>query len=59
MEKTVITIDMDKESFREAITRIIEYITLTPPNLDEFSSEERMEYNSGLNALFSCLRQTY
>ncbi len=59
MEKTVITIDMDKESLREAITRIIEYITLTPPNLDEFSSEERMEYNSGLNALFSCLRQTY
>jgi hypothetical protein len=59
MEKTVITIDMDKESLREAMTRIIEYITLTPPNLDEFSSKERIEYNSGLDVLFSCLRQTF
>lgn len=59
MEKTVITIDMDKASLREAMTRIIEYITLTPPDLDEFSSKERIEYNLGLGALFTCLRQTY
>lgn len=58
-EKTVITIDMDKASLREAMTRIIEYITLTPPNLDEFGNKELVEYNMGLNALFSCLRQTY
>ena len=34
MEKTVITIDMDRVSLREAMTRIIEYITLTPPDPD-------------------------
>lgn len=43
MEKTVITIDMDKTSLREAMTRIIEYITLTPPDPDEFGSKERIE----------------
>lgn len=59
MEKTVITIDMDKVSLREAMTRIIEYITLTPPDTDEFGSKERIEYNLGLDALFSCLRQTF
>lgn len=59
MEKTVITIDMDKTSLREAMTRIIQYITLTPPDPDEFGSKERIEYNLGLDALFTCLRQTY
>ena len=59
MEKTVITIDMDKASLREAMTRIIEYITLTPPDTDEFGRKERIEYNLGLDALFSCLRQTF
>lgn len=59
MEKTVITIDMDKASLREAMTRIIEYITLTPPGPDEFGSKERIEYNLGLDALFTCLRQTF
>nr|DAN12220.1 MAG TPA: hypothetical protein [Caudoviricetes sp.] len=59
MEKTVITIDMDKTSLREAITRIIEYITLTPPDPDEFGRKERIEYYMGLDALFSCLRQTF
>lgn len=59
MEKTVITIDMDKASLREAMTRIIEYITLTPPDTDEFGCKERIEYNLGLDALFSCLRQTF
>ena len=59
MERTVITIDMDKESLREAMTRIIEYITLTPPDPDEFGSKERIEYNLGLDVLFSCLRQTF
>ena len=59
MEKTVITIDMDKASLREAMTRIIEYITLNSPNPDEFGCRERIEYNMGLDALFSCLRQTY
>lgn len=50
---------MDKTSLREAMTRIIEYITLTPPDPDEFGSKERIEYNLGLDALFSCLRQTF
>lgn len=50
---------MDKASLREAMTRIIEYITLTPPDTDEFGSKERIEYNLGLDALFSCLRQTF
>lgn len=50
---------MDKASLREAMTRIIEYITLTPPTPDEFGSKERTEYNLGLDALFSCLRQTF
>lgn len=59
MEKTVITIDMDKASLREAMTRIIEYITLTPPDPDELGQEGRIEYNLGLDALFSCLRQTF
>ncbi len=59
MEKTVITIDMDKTSLREAMTRIIEYITLTLPDPDEFGSKERIEYKLGLDALFTCLRQTY
>ena len=59
MEKTVITIDMDKASLREAMTRIIEYITLNSPDSDEFGSKERIEYNLRLDALFTCLRQTY
>lgn len=59
MGKTVITIDMDKASLREAMTRIIEYFTLNSPDSDEFGSKERIEYNLGLDALFSCLRQTF
>lgn len=59
MEKTVITIDMDRASLREAMTRIIEYITLNHPDPGEFDSKERIEYNMGLDALFSCLRQTF
>lgn len=59
MEKTVITIDMDKASLREAMTRIIEYITLNSPNPDEFGIKERIEYHMALYALFSCLRQTF
>ncbi len=59
MEKTVITIDMDKESLRKAMTRIIEYIILTSPNPEEFDNEELIEYNMGIDALFSCLRQTF
>lgn len=59
MEKTVITIDMDKASLREAMTRIIEYITVTPPNHEEFCDKELIEYNMGIYALFSCLRQTF
>lgn len=59
MGKTVITIDMDKASLREAMTRIIEYITLNSPDSDEFGSKERTEYNLGLDALFTCLRQTF
>lgn len=59
MEKTVLTIDLDKKSFCAALTRIIEHITLTPPDPDELGSKERIEYNLGLNALFSCLRQTF
>lgn len=59
MEKTVITIDMDKASLREAMTRIIEHITLNSPDPDEFGSKERTEYNLGLDALFACLRQTF
>lgn len=50
---------MDKASLREAMTRIIEYITLTPPDPDELGKEGRIEYNLGLDALFSCLRQTF
>ena len=59
MEKTVITIDMDKTSLREAMTRIIEYLSLTPPNPEELRNEELIEYNMGIDALFSCLRQTF
>lgn len=59
MEKTVITINMDKTSLHEAMTRIIEYITLTPPNPEELGNEELIEYNMGIEALFSCLRQTF
>ena len=59
MEKTVITIDMDKESLREGMTQIIEYITMFPPISEELDSKQRIEYNLGLCALFACLRQTY
>lgn len=59
MEKTTITIDMDKESLREGMTRIIEYITMTPPDVEELDSKQRLEYNLGLSALFACLRQTF
>lgn len=59
MEKTVLTIDLDKKSLHEALTRVIEHIVLTPPDPDEFDRQERIEYNLGLNALFSCLRQTF
>ncbi len=59
MEKTVITIEMDKKSLREAIIRIIEHVTLTPPDPDEFGIVERIEYNLALDALFACLRQTF
>lgn len=59
MEQTTITIDMDKESLREGVTKIIEYITTNPLNVDELDSKERIEYNMGVYALFACLRQTY
>lgn len=59
MDKTTITIDMDKESLREGVTRIIEYITTHPLNAEELDSQERIEYNMGVTALFDCLRQTY
>lgn len=50
---------MDKESLREAVTRLIEYITTNPLNAEELGSKERIEYNMGVSALFACLRQTY
>lgn len=59
MENTVITIDMDAASLRAALTRLIEHITMTPPDSANQSSAERVEYNMALYALFSCLRQTY
>lgn len=59
MEKTVITLDMDKESLREGVTRVIEYITKNPLNAEEVSDNELIEYNMGVSALFACLRQTY
>lgn len=58
MEKTVVTIDLDKKSLHEALTRVIEYITLTPPDPDELG-EGSTEFYLGVEALFSCLRQTY
>ena len=45
MEKTDITINMDKTSLREAMTRIIEYITLTPPTPGALANEELLEHN--------------
>lgn len=59
MEKTVITIDMDKASLRDGVTRLLEYITTNPFNADEVSDKEQLEYNMGVYALFACLRQTY
>lgn len=59
MEKTTITIDMDKDSLREGVTRLIEHITMNPLNTEELSEQERIEYNMGICALFDCLRQTY
>lgn len=59
MEQTVVTIDMDKKSLREAMTRIIEYVTLTPPDPDEFGHKERIEYDLALDVLFACLRQAF
>lgn len=59
MEKTTITIDMDKESLREGVTRLIEYITTNPLNAEVLNDKERIEYNMGVYALFACLRQTY
>lgn len=50
---------MDKKSLREAMTRIIEYVTLTPPDPDEFGNKERIEYNLALDVLFTCLRQAF
>lgn len=59
MENTVITIDMDAVSLRAALTRLIEQITMTPPDSTNLSNAERVEYNMALYALFSCLRQTF
>nr|DAI40212.1 MAG TPA: hypothetical protein [Caudoviricetes sp.] len=59
MEQTVVTIDIDKKSLREAMTRMIEYITLNSPEPDEFGQEERIEYNLALEVLFTCLRQAF
>nr|DAU56214.1 MAG TPA: hypothetical protein [Caudoviricetes sp.] len=59
MENTVITIDMDAASLRVALTRLIEQITMTPPDSENLSDAERVEYNMALYALFSCLRQTF
>lgn len=59
MAKTVISIDLDKESLREGMTRIIEYLTMTPPKTEELDNKGRIEYNLGISALFACLRQTY
>ncbi|MBK1762184.1 MAG: hypothetical protein JJO71_10250 [Escherichia coli] len=59
MENTVITIDMDAVSLRAALTRLIEQITMTPPDSANLSDAERVEYNMALYALFSCLRQTF
>lgn len=35
------------------------YRQVFPPDSDEFGSKERIEYTLGLDALFTCLRQTY
>lgn len=59
MEQTVVTIEMDKQSLREAMARMIEYITLTPPEPDEFGEKGRIEYELALEVLFTCLRQSF
>lgn len=59
MRETVIKVDMDKDSLREGLIQLIEYITKNPPESDEFGSKERINYNLGVYTLFVCLRQTY
>ena len=59
MRETTIKIEMDKNSLRDAVTRILEHITANPPAPDEFSDMGRINYNLGVNALFACLRQTF
>lgn len=38
MEKTIIKIDMDKDSLREGLTQVIEYITKNSPTPDELNN---------------------
>lgn len=59
MEETVFKIDMDKDSLREGLTQLIEYVTKNSPAPDELNSRERIDYNMGVCVLFACLRQTF
>lgn len=59
MEETVFKIDMDKDSLREGLTQLIEYVTKNSPTPDELSNREQIDYNMGVCALFACLRQTF
>lgn len=59
MKETVLKVDLDKNSLREGLTQVIEYLTANSPAPDEFGSKERIDYNLGIDALFTCLRQTF
>lgn len=50
---------MDKDSLREGLTQVIEYITKNSPTPDELNNREQIDYNMGVYALFACLRQTF
>ena len=59
MEQTTIALPMGKQDIQQAVTAIIEELTLNPFQMDEHTEKQQIAYNMGMSILFETLRSTF
>lgn len=59
MDQTHIALSMDKTDIQQAVTAVIEQLTLNPFQVDQHTPQELAAYNMGVTFLFACMRSTF
>ncbi len=50
---------MGKADIQQAVTAVIEQLTLNPFQVEEHTEQELIAYNMGVTFLFACMRSTF